>query len=170
MSESQSPSPNSEPVALIFLGGGLAAEVDREDADLRLLPWRAREFATGGPYAFRGGVSLHRKIAARMGLEIEGRHVDHINGDTLDNRRSNLRAVSAAVNARNTDKLNSRSTTGYRGVTPWTKGRFRAQITTNSKARHIGIFSTAEAANAARLAAEAAEWGIEPRRAEAHAA
>ncbi len=42
-------------------------------------------------------VSLHRLL---MG-EPKGMQVDHINGNTLDNRRSNLRVVTASENQKN---------------------------------------------------------------------
>ncbi len=54
------------------------------------------QFSNGNQ--FRGGQSnvLHRYL---MGLEPgDKREVDHINGDTLDNRRENLEIVSAGEN------------------------------------------------------------------------
>lgn len=54
---------------------------------------------------------MHREL---LGLE-RGREVDHINGDTLDNRRANLRAVTHAQNMQNR-KLHKNNTSGIRGV------------------------------------------------------
>ncbi|GAA1749577.1 HNH endonuclease signature motif containing protein [Nonomuraea bangladeshensis] len=54
---------------------------------------------------------LHRVI---MGLKVrDGLFVDHLSGDRLDNRRANLRIVTAAENAAN---RRCTSRTGYRGV------------------------------------------------------
>jgi len=60
-------------------------------------------------------VSLHRFILNAP----EGCHIDHINGDTLDNRRSNLRIVNKSQNAMNS-KLRKDNTSGHKGVN-WNK-------------------------------------------------
>ena len=75
--------------------------------------------------------------------------VDHINGNTLDNRKSNLRIASLKQNTRNlTTKRKSKS--GFRGVfrapknyvsRPW-----KAGIKHNNKNIHLGYFSTPEEA------------------------
>lgn len=64
--------------------------------------------------------------------------VDHINGDTLDNRRSNLRIVDRASNQRNR-KFNHVNKTGYRGVRKRNNGKWAALI-------HLGEFVTPEQA------------------------
>lgn len=59
-------------------------------------------------------VYLHRLVAGAQ----KGQIVDHINGDTLDNRRSNLRIVSASQNMQNRAKPNTgRQTSRFKGVT-----------------------------------------------------
>ncbi|MGZ6360767.1 MAG: HNH endonuclease signature motif containing protein [Ktedonobacterales bacterium] len=55
---------------------------------------------------------LHRLIMDAP----KGTTVDHINGDTLDNRRTNLRIVSNAENNANRQGAYSASKTGVRGV------------------------------------------------------
>lgn len=89
---------------------------------------------------------MHRII---MDLE-EGGIVDHINGDRLDNRKSNLRIVTAQQNAQNSAKPTSTTkimTSKYKGVfmrkakahlaKPW-----NAEITLNDKKVHLGYFFT----------------------------
>lgn len=69
--------------------------------------------------------------------------VDHINGDPLDNRRSNLRLVTASQNHANVPGRGGASR--YRGVT-WCAqtGRWRAQVKSGGKFRHVGRFDREE--------------------------
>ena len=96
---------------------------------------------------------LHREI---MGLPPSGAQsadepvVDHINGDPLDNRRSNLRVVTRAQNAQN--RRARGGTSRHRGVAliPAT-GRWLAQAGLHGSLHYIGTFATeAAAASAAR--------------------
>jgi hypothetical protein len=60
--------------------------------------------------------------------------IDHINGDTYDNRLSNLRLATTSQNAANA-KLSSANTTGLKGLY-WNtrKGKWRGEITANKRA------------------------------------
>jgi hypothetical protein len=91
---------------------------------------------------------MHREI---LGLNHGDRSlVDHRNGNTLDNRRCNLRLATRAQNVFNTAKRKAKATSKYKGVT-WSKqassngtkydGKWRAQIRHNSKLIHIGMFT-----------------------------
>lgn len=88
---------------------------------------------------------LHRAIMTPP----EGFVVDHINGDGLDNRRSNLRVATVAQN-----NLNSRvrrdSRSGLKGAHYDAKtGSHYARIKVDGRYIHLGTFATAEeAANA----------------------
>lgn len=55
--------------------------------------------------------SIHRLVMGNP----KGMQVDHINGDTLDNRKENLRVCTQSQNMQN-KKLHSHSKTGYKGV------------------------------------------------------
>ena len=55
---------------------------------------------------------LHRLIMNATKDQI----VDHINGDTLDNRKCNLRIVNKSLNTLNRHNLDKRNTSGYTGV------------------------------------------------------
>lgn len=81
--------------------------------------------------------------------------IDHINGNTLDNRIENLREASTSQNACNR-KINVNNTSGIKGVC-WSKAsrKWRVRICKDGKRITIGYFERlldAEfAANTARL-------------------
>lgn len=104
---------------------------------------------------------LHRFIL-KTNLE-----VDHINGDTLDNRRCNLRSVTRQQNLMNQKKQTRKTTSKYKGVSfNKTNNKWSARITLNRKLMCLGSFKTeeiaAEAYNAAakRLFGEYAKLNI----------
>ena len=108
-----------------------------------------------------GPLTVHSLI---VGDIPSGHHIDHINGNKLDNRRENLRVVSASVNQANRKRLNKNNTSGMRGVSftahsakkPW-----KAQIMANKKQIYLGLFATKKEAIAARVAAEVKYYGEE---------
>lgn len=71
--------------------------------------------------------------------------VDHINGDTLDNRRCNLRICTHAENMRNYRPKKLSTSSVYKGVT-WEKDRkrWRAQIKFSQKNIKLGSFENEE--------------------------
>lgn len=72
--------------------------------------------------------------------------VDHIDGNTLNNQKSNLRFASHSENACNRDKP-SNNTTGFKGVSARNDcNKFTAQIRYKGKKFHLGFFDTAEEA------------------------
>lgn len=77
--------------------------------------------------------------------------IDHINGDASDNRITNLREVSKALNARNR-RLRSDNPTGFVGVSSDRNGKWRARIHIDGKERSLGSFKTQEEAAEARRA------------------
>jgi len=79
-----------------------------------------------------------------------GMEVDHINGDTRDNRPANLRLATRAENARN-QALSARNTSGIMGVHQTSGKRYAATL----GRKLIGTFDTLAKAKAARIEAMA---------------
>ena len=79
---------------------------------------------------------LHRRI---MGCHVgDGRLVDHINGDTKDCRRENLRLVSHGQNARNM-RARLHGTSQFKGVA-LIDGKWRARAILDGTRYHLGYF------------------------------
>lgn len=86
-------------------------------------------------------VKMHRMI---LGLKRgDGNVVDHINGDPLDNRRSNLRICTYEHNAWNSKKK-STNKSGFKGVSFRKETRkYEAHICVKGKNLYLGSFYTA---------------------------
>jgi hypothetical protein len=79
---------------------------------------------------------------------------DHINHNKIDNRKSNLRAVSQQENMHNKSTFKSNKS-GHTGVHYNKKAnRWTVSIGYNGKAKYIGCFKTIEEAVKARKEAE----------------
>lgn len=117
------------------------------------------------PRTSAGGISMkgyivvkvrrRRYQASRLAIALSTGHwpngiVDHINGNTLDNRLCNLRVVSHQQNMFNT-KTQKNNIIGIKGVRKHRFGRYEARIRHNGKAVYIGLFDTKEEAHAAYL-------------------
>ena len=90
-------------------------------------------------------ISMHRVITDCP----KGMMVDHINHDTLDNRKCNLRICTSSQNQMNRGKQ-SNNTSGYKGV-HWCKSgsKWAAIIIVNKKYNHLGYFYSKEDAYSA---------------------
>jgi HNH endonuclease/AP2 domain len=76
-------------------------------------------------------------------------YVDHINGDTFDNRIENLRDATYAQNNQNA-KIRKDSTSGVKGVFfHKATGKWTASCQVNKKRTHLGLFLTIEEAEKA---------------------
>ena len=89
----------------------------------------------------------------------EDKVVDHINGDTLDNRKCNLRICTQVDNMKN-QKKNIRNTSGYKGVS-WNKKSkaWEVSITQNGKRHYLGMYKDKEEAIKVRKEAEEKYFG-----------
>ncbi len=124
---------------LIPLTKGLFAKVDDEDFEsLKVFNWCLHSAG----YARRtGNILMHRIIMAAP----KGIHIDHINGDKLDNRKVNLRFATRAENSLNKNKYCGEGQ--YKGVHLFKRtGKYTAYIKYNKKKLHLGYFDTAEKA------------------------
>lgn len=102
-------------------------------------------YARGYPHGIKE--YLHRYINKPISNEV----VDHINGDRLDCRRTNLRNCSHSVNSSN--KHFTRNKHGFMGIYECSKypGKFRAEIYYLGKKYGLGTFKSADLAHAAYL-------------------
>ena len=100
------------------------------------------------------------KQLIRMQWLICGKNYDHINRNSLDNRKCNLRPASKNENNQN-HKLFNTNTSGFSGVHFVERtGKWCARITVNNKRKHLGYFINKYDAVVARLKAELKYYGI----------
>jgi len=85
----------------------------------------------------------------------KGMDTDHINGDKLDNRRSNLRILTRSQNKASSSLQYSNNTTGYKGVHyDKDRGKYMAFICVKGEMNNLGRFDNKEDAVAIRKVAE----------------
>lgn len=146
---------------LIPLSKGQFAQVDDADFDhLSQWKWCASKAARGF-YAMRATsaasgqkprfIYMHRQVNETPA----GLFTDHVDGDTLNNQRANLRTATPRQNAMNT-RAHHDGASRFKGVArnnKWVVGGANPWVA-HIQARHIGVFPTEEAA-AAAYAAEA---------------
>jgi hypothetical protein len=124
------------------------AIVDPEDYErLSKYEWEARRARNSPFYAARQAmhpatkkftlIFMHRQI-----IEVaDGLLVDHINHNSVDNRKANLRPATQTQSNRNRRKFSGPSKSKYKGVywKPHIK-KWVAQIGVNRKVIHLGCF------------------------------
>lgn len=135
----------------ITLKNGRQFLIDEQDWEsVKHIKWNVHVMQKGYQYVYtfqkvndkRKMLYLHRMITSCKTLLF----VDHINGNTLDNRKSNLRVSTNKQNQWNQKRV--RGTVPYKGVT-FEDGAYRSRIRINGKKKSLGRFKTAvEASNA----------------------
>lgn len=134
--------------------------VDSDDYEkLSLYSWftQVNKQSSGNfKYYGRGEVNGKKVMLHRFILNITDRtvQVDHINGNSLDNRKSNLRICTSSQNNQNARKTNKKTKSKYKGViyspirsngkprkSPWT-----ARIQKNKERISLGFYKTEEEA------------------------
>lgn len=134
---------------LLYLPLGHSAFVSEEDFEnMRSYTWcvnvdtKKRLYACR--YAGNKRIYMHREITSCP----RGMVVDHINGNTLDNRRSNLRICTQKLNTHNSVPWGR---SGYRGVSQVkSTKRYRVRITDLDGAE-LNLGSYVDAAHAATV-------------------
>jgi hypothetical protein len=137
--------------------GPLQARVDASDLEeLLKYKWYFRPRRKGclGFYAYRTVhgkyLPMHRVL---LGKPPSGKTIDHINGDGLDNRKSNLRLVSHQANCLNR-VVGRRNRSGEVGVFKSKNGeKWVTQIFYKKKCLSLGVYGTKkEAVKVRRIA------------------
>lgn len=130
----------------IILTQGKTAIVDAQDFErLSAVKWYAA-YCRNRWYAVRNKrledgtrktIFLHGEV-----LKVpKGMKTDHINGDSLDCRRANLRPLTHTANMMNRPKQRNNSS-GYKGV--YRKGnKWSAVLNVRRKSHYLGIFAKA---------------------------
>jgi len=144
----------------IPLSKGYETIVSIEDADLASLTWYALYGKGSKPYAVRNNplktpshITLHRTIACRIygELLINGMQVDHIDGNSLNNKRENLRLATQAQNSSNSQGQKRQVDRGYlKGAHYHKRNKYwSSSITVNGVNIHLGTFKSMEEAHEA---------------------
>ena len=135
---------------IVTLTRGFETLISAVDAPaVRAHTWHAHFNQKGDAYARNRRVGLLQRFIACPPLP--WLVVDHANGNTLDNRRCNLRVCTPGDNARNAI---GKGRSGFKGVS-WTGYRWRARIVApNGGEITLGTF--VDAGEAARAYDEAA--------------
>ena len=121
---------------------------DRDYAYLNQWKWRAHKSYKNCYRANRGVIINGKFKEIRMPNIImnpqSGYVVDHINSDTLDNRRKNLRVCTPKQNSMNKKIHEDKKSIRLKGVYPQRNphnGRWRSYIGINGKQIYLGAFA-----------------------------
>lgn len=148
----QDPRTTPEPAPIesckwIALTQGKFALVDAEDFEwLNQFSWvYAKGYARSGIYNPEIQKtrlhSMHRMITKPSGTSSRGYAdviVDHINGNTLDNRKANLRFTNVSGNLQNQRKRTKQTTSSFKGVS-WNKEKQKWQVKIKANGKHIWL-------------------------------
>lgn len=122
---------------IIQLSKGYETLVDDEDY----------EYLIKNKWSFSQGYAKNKKYGLMHRLIMKcpkGLVMDHINGDTLDNTKENLRICTTQQNSFNR-KINNNSISGIKGVRKKNNG-WESRIRFNGKLIYLGFFKTLEEA------------------------
>lgn len=139
----QKPIPMECGAVAVPLTKGRYALIDAADADAVLKSmWRlnGRGYASSGQSKNGDHVLMHRMILP------DCEEVDHINGDRIDNRSSNLRPATRRQNAMNM-RIRKDGVSRYKGVY-WDSraGKWAVSIQANRERRYLGLFDDEKSA------------------------
>lgn len=126
----------------IPLTQGKFAFVDDEDFE-RVNQYRWHIITDGNKKLYAASnIKGERVLMHRFLINIpKGFETDHKNGNSLDNRKENLRKATHGQNIHNS-KLRKDNTSGFKGVRKQ-GNKYIARIQINNKQIHLGYFDTA---------------------------
>jgi len=156
-------------IPLSGAGGGHSAIVDDDDYEwLSKMKWYvvrcgyAKQYLSvrtrllkvwDDGYTWGRAETMHRVILGKETQLSRDIHIDHINNNTLDNRKENLRPCTRAENIRNSVKRRTNNgkpcSSKYKGVIayPYSGNKpWNAQIRHNGVLHNLGYFSSEEEA------------------------
>jgi len=151
------------PDAFIPLGNGREAVIEKEDLPLvQTRNWHilVSPTSTYAVSSAKDHLGVWRKLYLHRLLLItpSSLDVDHIDGDRLNCRLSNLRPATRTQNLGNM-RISKRNKSGFKGVS-LAKGRlWRAEIYIDRKCKYLGAFATPELAHEAYKAAAREKYG-----------
>lgn len=137
----------------IKLSRNKIAIVDDEDFEyLSLHKWHVQSKNEINFYAARAKIENGKQVFVFMHREIvkcdQQYVVDHIDGNSLNNIKENLRICTKQQNSCNR-RIHKTNSTGYKGVYIHKSGRIAAKITYLGKQYHLGYFDDAKIAHEA---------------------
>ncbi|AUZ30161.1 hypothetical protein C1T27_07345 [Bacillus licheniformis] len=113
---------------------------------------RRQTYIVAGNLPWKKGEKRKRELLHRWIMNPEkDMVVDHINFNTLDNRRGNLRILTNAQNSQNRKGPPKNNSSGYMGVHRRESGKYIAYLYSQHKRVYLGTFETAEKAYRAVL-------------------
>lgn len=122
---------------LIPVSGNNYALVDPEDVEkVSSMSWHMV-----GRYAANGSIYMHRVV---MGLSSGDSHVDHKNGNGLDNRKSNLRLATYQQNTASSIRVKQQGRALHGKPTRTTSSRFRGVSYRTDRKRWTAYIGTAK--------------------------
>lgn len=150
------PHPSDPRILLVELTQGYYATIDAVDGqEVAAFNWCALNH-DGKVYAFHYKKrELHRFIASLAGIPLDVQ-IDHVNRNTLDCRRNNLRRATHAQNLWNRP-VKKESKTGVKNVHRCDSGNhpvWVVQISADRRRHYVGTFRSQEEAATASLMAE----------------
>ncbi len=143
--------------SVLFPGQVKYTTVDAEDYELAISTkwWPQRR--GDAYYAGCRGKYLHRLITKAT----KRHHVDHRDGNGLDNRKRNLRKTSRSGNERNRQRLNKNNSSGVAGVSKAWGGRWTVSVWLGSSRNKcvVATLDTLQEAAEVRRCAEVLAYG-----------
>ena len=130
------------PFTFITAKTGESIIVDTEDLSfLKQYEWSVYD-RYAETYRDNKTIRLHRLL---LNVTDSSVHVDHKNGNPLDNRKSNIRVCNRYQNQQNR-KTNVNNKLGAKGVVRLSSGHYRVRVQSFGIRRDLGVFATLEEA------------------------